>query len=106
MSGVASVEEMLDLRASGLRAVKERTAPLFTQKRVVASACAFLDVLIGNESRKTGWMRAEAAGDPGPWRQQAPMGPGHWDPDALRDVVREHVVEHLGTEAGVPVIGP
>src|SRR5919107_4325347 len=27
--------------------------------------------LLGPERRKTGWMRAEAAGDPGPWRQQA-----------------------------------
>lgn len=61
---------------------KERIAPLFTQKRVAASACAFLDVLIGNEPRKTGWMRAEAAGDPGPWRQQALLGHGHWDADA------------------------
>ena len=26
--------------------------------------------LLGNEPRKTGWMRAEAAGDGGPWRQQ------------------------------------
>lgn len=49
-------------------------------------------------------MRAEAAGDPGPWRQQALLGRGHWDADALRDVVREHVIEHLGTEEGVLVI--
>jgi len=33
-------------------------------------------------------MRAEAAGDPGPWRQQAVLGRGRWDADALRDVVR------------------
>ncbi|MFT9253146.1 MAG: IS701 family transposase [Acetobacter okinawensis] len=103
-SGGASVEETLYLWASGLRSAKERIVPLFTQKRVAASACAFLDVLIGNEPRKTGWMRAEAAGDPGPWRQQALLGRGHWDADALRDVVREHVVEHLGTEDGVLVI--
>lgn len=43
-----------ELWASGLRSVKERMVPLFTQKRVAASACAFLDVLIGNEPRKTG----------------------------------------------------
>lgn len=42
---------------------------LFMQKRVVA--CAFLDILIGNEPRKTVWLRAEVTGDPGPWRQQA-----------------------------------
>ncbi len=48
MSGGASIEETLELWASGLRAAKERIVPLFTQKRVAASACAFLDVLIGN----------------------------------------------------------
>jgi hypothetical protein len=33
-------------------------------------------VLRGLERRKTGWVRAEAAGDPGPWRQQAIPGRG------------------------------
>ena len=57
-------------------AVKARMAPLFTQERVATSAGLFLDGLLGNERRKTGWMRAEAAGDPGPWRQQAILGRG------------------------------
>jgi hypothetical protein len=35
------------------------------------NAGLFLEGLLGDEQRKTGWMRAEAAGDPGPWRQQA-----------------------------------
>src|SRR4051812_7089435 len=43
----------------------------------------FLDRLLGPERRKTGWMRAEAAGDKGPWRQQAVLGRNHWDADAL-----------------------
>ena len=37
-------------------------------------------------------MRAEAAVT-GPWRQQAILGRGRWEDDALRDVVREYVVE-------------
>jgi len=37
-------------------------------------------------------MRAEAAGDPGPWRQQTVLGRGRWDADALRDVVREYAL--------------
>jgi len=68
--------------------VKDRIRPLLTQARVAASACLFLDGLLGAEQRKTGWMRAEAAGDPGPWRQQAILGRGRWDADALRDIVR------------------
>ena len=77
MSG-ASMETMLELWASSLRDVKGRIASLFKQERVAASAGLFLDGLLGPERRKTGCMRAEAAGDPGPWRQQAILGRGRW----------------------------
>src|SRR5258708_40054674 len=70
----ASIETTLELWASSLRDVKGRMRPLFTQDRVAASASSFLDGLLSAEQRKTGWMRAEAAGDPGPWRQQAILG--------------------------------
>lgn len=80
----ASIETTLELWASSLRDVKARMRDLFTQERVAASANLFLDGLLGDERRKTGWMRAEAAGDPGPWRQQAILGRGRWDADGLR----------------------
>ena len=99
-----SIETTLELWASSLRDVKARIRPLFGQKRVAASAGQFLDGLLGNESRKTGWMRAEAAGDPGPWRQQAILGRGRWDADALRDVVREYALETLADAEAVLVI--
>ena len=104
MNGGASVEDTLELWAYSLRDVKGRIRPLFTQDRVAASAGDFLDALLGNEPRKTGWMRAEAAGDPGPWRQQALLGRGRWDAEALRDVVRDYVVEHLAADDAVLVI--
>ncbi|QND57239.1 IS701 family transposase [Mesorhizobium huakuii] len=100
----ASIETTLELWASSLRDVKARMRGLFTQERVAASANLFLDGLLGDERRKTGWMRAEAAGDPGPWRQQAVLGRGRWDADALRDIVREYVVENLATDDAVLVI--
>jgi SRSO17 transposase len=103
MSG-ASIEETLELWAVSLREVKARMRPLFTQERVVASAGLFLDGLLGEEQRKTGWMRAEAAGDPGPWRQQAILGRGRWDADALRDIVRAYVVETLAEPNAVLVV--
>jgi SRSO17 transposase len=104
MIGGASVENTLALWASSLRDAKQRIRPLFTQERVAASAWQFLDGLLGNEPRKTGWMRAEAAGDPGPWRQQAILGRGRWDADALRDIVREYALEALGDADAVLVI--
>jgi len=103
MSG-ASIETTLELWASALREAKVRIRPLFTQDRVASSVGLFLDGLLGPERRKTGWMRAEAAGDPGPWRQQAILGRGRWDADGLRDIVREYVVETLADPDGVLVI--
>src|ERR1700761_5048623 len=103
MSGV-SIETTLELWASSLREVKARIRPLFTQERVAASAGFFLDWLLGSEPRKTGWMRAEAAGDPGPWRQQAILGRGRWDADALRDLVREYALETLADPDAVVVL--
>src|SRR4051794_8973826 len=78
--------------------------PLFTQGRVAASAGLFLDGLLGPERRKTGWMRAEAAGDPGPWRQQAILGRGRWEADALRDLVRDYALETLADAGAVLVL--
>src|ERR687897_1749397 len=103
MMGVA-VEQMLDLWWTELRQVKAHLRALFPHPSVAASAAAFLDGLLGPERRKTGWMRAEAAGDPGPWRQQAGLGRSHGDADALRDRVREYAVETLASpDAGLVI---
>ncbi len=101
---VVSIETTLELWASSLRDVKARMRSLFTQERVAVSAERFLDGLLGDERRKTGWMRAEAAGDPGPWRQQAILGRGRWDANALRDIVREYTLETLSDPDAVLVI--
>ena len=103
MSG-ASIETTLELWASSLRDVKARMRPLFGDVRVASSAHQFLDGLLSEERRKTGWMRAEAAGDPGPWRQQAVLGRSRWDAEALVDIVRDYVVENLADPDAVLVI--
>src|SRR6202163_2984697 len=127
----ASIEETLALWAASLREIKKRIRPLFTQERVATNAGLFLEgllgdeqrktgwmrgeaardtglirqqVILGDEQRKTGWMRAEAAGDHGPWRQQAILGRRGWDADALRDIVRDYVIEHLADDDAVLVI--
>ena len=94
----------MELWASSLRDIKARLRPLFTQERVAASAGLFLDGLLSEERRKTGWMRVEAVGDPDPWRQQAILGRSRWDAEALRDVVRDYVVETVADADAVPVI--
>jgi SRSO17 transposase len=103
MTGVA-IEQMLELWCMELRQAKAHLKSLFAHPSVAASAAAFLDGLLGSERRKTGWMRAEAVGDPGPWRQQAVLGRSHWDADALRDMVREYALETLASADAVLVI--
>ena len=103
MTGMA-IEQMLELWCVELRQVKAHLKTLFAHPRVATSAAAFLDGLLGPERRKTGWMRAEAAGDPGPWRQQAVLGRSHWNADALREMVREYALETLASPGAVLVI--
>jgi SRSO17 transposase len=103
MTGVA-IEQMLELWCVELRQVKADLQSLFAHPSVATSAAAFLDGLLGPERRKTGWMRAEAAGDSGPWRQQAVLGRSHWDADALRDMVRDYALETLAAPGAVLVI--
>jgi SRSO17 transposase len=103
MTGVA-IEQMLELWCVELRQVKAHLKSLFAHPSIAASAAAFLDGVLGSERRKTGWMRAEAAGDLGPWRQQAVLGRSHWDADALRDMVRDYALETLGSPGAVLVL--
>jgi SRSO17 transposase len=103
MSG-ASIEATLDLWSAELRMVKAQLRTLFAHPSVGASASAFLDGLLGPERRKTGWMRAEAAGDAGPWRQQAVLGRSRWEADDLRDRVRDYALEALADPDAVLVI--
>ncbi|MFD1983381.1 IS701 family transposase [Mesorhizobium newzealandense] len=101
---VESIEMTLAIWASALREVKSLIRGLFPQERVATSAGLFLEGLLRDEHRKTGWMRAEAAGDPGPWRQQAILGRVKWDADALRDIVREYALKTLADNEAVLVI--
>jgi SRSO17 transposase len=103
MSG-ASIGQTLDLWSAELGAVKAQLGSLFGHASVAASAAAFLDGLLGPERRKTGWVRAEAAGDPGPWRQQAVLGRSRWEAGALRDLVRDYALAALAAPDAVLVI--
>src|SRR5260370_9377110 len=101
---VASVEETLALWAASLREIKKRIRPLFTQERVATNAGLFLEGLLGDEQRKTGWMRAGAAGDPGPWSQQAILGRRAWDADGLRHILRDSFTKHSSEAERTSVI--
>src|SRR5260370_9015297 len=88
----ASIEETLALWAASLGEIKKRIRPLFKQERVATNAGLFLEGLLGDEQRKTGWMRAEAAGDPGPLRHKAILGRRDWAADPLLAIVRYYIM--------------
>jgi hypothetical protein len=52
----ASIETTRELWASSLREVKKRIRPLFAQERAALNAGLFVDGLLGDERRKTGWI--------------------------------------------------
>jgi hypothetical protein len=68
---VASIEERLEPWAASPREAKARMRALFTREftreRAAASAGRFIDGVLGEERRETGWMRAPAR-PPGPAR--------------------------------------
>jgi SRSO17 transposase len=67
-------------------------------------ANAYLRGLLSPVQRKNGWQLAEAVGDPTPTAIQHLLGRAVWDADAVRDDLREYVVEHLGRRDAVLVV--
>ncbi|GGT42377.1 transposase [Streptomyces chromofuscus] len=60
--------------------------------------------LLSDLPRKNCWTIAEWAGEAGPHGMQHLLSRASWDADAVRDDVREYVVEHLHDEAAVLVV--
>jgi SRSO17 transposase len=58
----------------------------------------YLVGLLGRVERKNGWQLAEAIGETDPQGVQRLLNSAKWDADAVRDDLREYVVEHLGDE--------
>jgi SRSO17 transposase len=66
---------------------------------------SYLRGLLSETERKNGWTLAEAAGDDGPQGMQRLLNHYHWDADALRDDVRDVVVERIGDpERGILIL--
>jgi SRSO17 transposase len=97
---VAEVEDW----AVGLAKVVERIGPRFARSEPRARAGVYLRGLLSATERKNGWTLAEQAGDATPDAMQRLLNHADWDADAVRDDLRDYVVEHLGDDAGVLVV--
>jgi SRSO17 transposase len=58
----------------------------------------YLVGLLGRVERKNGWQLAEAIGEPDPQGVQRLLNSARWDAEAVRDDLREYVLEYLGDE--------
>jgi SRSO17 transposase len=80
-----------------------RIAPRFVRPEVRRRVVGLLRGLLGNVERKNGWQLAEHAGETTPDGMQRLLTTARWDPDGVRDDVRDYVVEQLGA-GGVLVV--
>jgi len=82
-----------------------RVAGRFLRPEVRQRAYRYLAGLLGRVERKNGWQMAEEMGEHGPQGAQRLLNSARWDADAVREDLREYVVEHLGDEqSGVLIV--
>jgi len=81
-----------------------RLAPRFSRSDLRLRAEGYLRGLMGRVERKNSWQLAEASGDATPHGLQRLLGRARWDADAVRDDLRDYVVEHLGEPDGVLIV--
>src|SRR5437868_15545642 len=90
--------------AVGLDEVLERIGPRFARAEPRARAGVYLRGLLSAVERKNSWTLAEQAGDATPDAMQRLLNHADWNADAVRDDLRDYVIEHLGDDAAVLVV--
>ena len=96
--------EEIDGWRAGLDALHERIAKRFRRSEARERAKRYLAGLLDRIERKNGWQLAEHTGESGPQGVQRLLNAADWDVDAVRDDLREYVVEHLGDLSGVLIV--
>ena len=90
--------------AAGLEEVHARIGPRFARSEPRERVLAYVRGLLAPVERKNSWTLAERAGEASPDGMQRLLAAADWDADAVRDDLREYVVEHLGDPAAVLVV--
>jgi len=90
--------------ARGLEEVHARIASRFARSEPRERVLAYVRGLLAPLEKKNSWTLSERAGEATPDGMQRLLAYADWDADAVRDDVRDYVVEHLGDTAGVLVV--
>ena len=86
-----------------LKGLHSRIALRFGRREVRQRAACYLAELVGSVERRTGRQMAGQIGEERPDGVQRLLRSSRWDADAVRDDLREYVLEHLGEPSGVLV---
>jgi len=87
-----------------LEQLAERIGHLFARSEARRRVKAYVQGLLSPAARKNSWQLAEAVGDETPYGIQQFLYRARWDADALRDEVRDYVVENLGDDQAIVVV--
>ena len=96
--------KMLRSWSEELQAVGDRLSVHFARSEVRQRAQDYLRGLLSEAERKNSWQLAEVAGNSTPYGIQHLLGRANWDADAVRDELRDYVVEHLADDESVLVV--
>jgi SRSO17 transposase len=89
---------------AALQELLDRIAGRFARVEPRRRASAFVRGLLADLPRKNCWTISEHAGDPSPDGMQHLLSQAVWDADAVRDDVRDYVIDHLADAQAVLVI--
>ena len=90
--------------AAGLEEVHERIASRIARSEPRERVVAYLRGLLAPLERKNGWTLAVQAGESSTDGMQRLLATADWNPDRVRDDLRDYVVEHLGDPEAVLVV--
>lgn len=97
-NGMAEQPAAIDRWTQRFEELHRRIADRFARSETRERVQRYLLGLLGRVERKNGWQLAEAIGEEEPLGVQRLLNSAKWDADAIRDDLREYVVEHLADE--------
>jgi SRSO17 transposase len=87
-----------------LEAVGGRLSVHFARSEVRQRAQDYVRGLLSEAERKNSWQLAEVAGNATPYGIQHLLGRASWDADALREDLREYVIEHMADSESTLIV--
>jgi SRSO17 transposase len=95
---------VVDVVMADLERLHDRVASRFARAEPRARVREYVSGLVAGLERKNGWTLAERAGESSPDGMQRLLRWADWDIDGVRDDVRDHVVDRLGSPEGVLIL--